>query len=74
MGTGGTMVSGTAPEGSKAVTVLLFTEGKAFVNLEFDGPPNGPVPPNSSPTWPKNKTPQSRTDYTANHYGPLPQT
>jgi hypothetical protein len=27
------------------VTVLLFTEGKAFVNLEFDGAPNDPVPP-----------------------------
>lgn len=45
VGTGGTMVSGTAPEGSKAVTVLLFTEDKAFVNLEFDSPPNDPVPP-----------------------------
>src|SRR6202790_3630835 len=45
VGTGGTMVSGTAPEGSKAVTVLLFTEGKAFVNLEFDSAPNDPVPP-----------------------------
>src|ERR1700738_1883470 len=45
VGTGGTMVSGTAPEGSKAVTVLLFTEGKAFVNLEFDRPLNDPVPP-----------------------------
>jgi hypothetical protein len=45
VGAGGTMVSGTAPEGSKAVTVLLFTEGKAFVNLEFDSPPNDPVPP-----------------------------
>jgi hypothetical protein len=45
VGTGATMVSGTAPEGSKAVTVLLFTEGKAFVNLEFDSPPNDPVPP-----------------------------
>jgi hypothetical protein len=44
-GTGGTMVSGTAPDGSKAVTVLLFTEGKAFANLEFDSPPNDPVPP-----------------------------
>ncbi len=44
VGTGGTMVSGTAPEGSKAVTVLLFTEGKAFVNLEFDSPLNDPVP------------------------------
>jgi hypothetical protein len=45
VGTGGTMVSGTSPDGSKAVTVLLFTEGKAFVNLEFDGAPNDPVPP-----------------------------
>jgi hypothetical protein len=45
VGTGGTTVSGTAPEGSKAVTVLLFTEGKAFVNLEFDSPLNDPVPP-----------------------------
>jgi hypothetical protein len=45
VGTGGTMVSGTAPEGSKAVTVLLFTEGKAFVNLEFDSPLNDPLPP-----------------------------
>jgi hypothetical protein len=45
VGTAGTMVSGTAPDGSKAVTVLLFTEGKAFVNLEFDSPLNDPVPP-----------------------------
>jgi hypothetical protein len=45
VGTAGTMVSGTAADGSKAVTVLLFTQGKAFVNLEFDSPPNDPVPP-----------------------------
>ena len=45
VGTGGTTVSGTSPDGSKAVTVLLFTEGRAFVNLEFDSPPNDPVPP-----------------------------
>ena len=45
VGTGGTMVSGTAPDGAKAVTVLLFTEGKAFTNLEFDSAPNDPVPP-----------------------------
>ncbi len=45
VGTAGTMVSGTSPDGSKAVTVLLFTEGKAFVNLEFDSPPNDPLPP-----------------------------
>ena len=45
VGTGGTTVSGTSPEGSKAVTVLLFTEGKAFTNLEFDSPLNDPLPP-----------------------------
>jgi hypothetical protein len=44
VGTAGTMVSGTAADGSKAVTVLLFTEGKAFTNLEFDSAPNAPVP------------------------------
>jgi hypothetical protein len=38
------MVSGTSPDGSHAVTVLLFTEGKAFTNLEFDSPANDPVP------------------------------
>jgi hypothetical protein len=45
VGTAGTMVSGIALDGSKAVTVLLFTEGKAFINLEFDSAPNDPVPP-----------------------------
>jgi hypothetical protein len=45
VGTGGTIVSGTSPDGSHAVTVLLFTEGKAFTNLEFDSAPNDPVPP-----------------------------
>jgi hypothetical protein len=45
VGEGGTIVSGTSPDGSKSVTVLLFTEGKAFVTLEFDGKPDDPVPP-----------------------------
>lgn len=27
------------------MTVLMFTEGKAFVALEFDGPPDSLVPP-----------------------------
>ena len=38
VGTGGTAVSGNAPDNSKGVLVLLFTEGRAFVTLEFDGP------------------------------------
>jgi hypothetical protein len=38
VGTGGTTLSGESPDGSKGVTVLLFTEGRGFVTLEFDGP------------------------------------
>jgi hypothetical protein len=45
VGEGGTIVSGTSPDGSKSVTVLLFSEGKAFVTLEYDGKPEDPVPP-----------------------------
>ena len=29
---------GNPPDHSKGVTILMFTEGKAFVTLEFDGP------------------------------------
>src|SRR5208283_3792796 len=39
IGTGGTPVSG-----NKGIAVLLFTEGRAFVTLQFDGPP-GMLPP-----------------------------
>jgi hypothetical protein len=45
VGSGGTTVSGNSPDGSKSVTVLLFTQGRAFTTLEFDGPPDAPVPP-----------------------------
>jgi hypothetical protein len=38
VGTGGTTISGSSPDRSKGVTVLLFTEGKAMATLEFDGP------------------------------------
>ena len=44
IGTGGTTVSGPSPDGCKGVTVLLFTDGKAFAELEFDGPPDALVP------------------------------
>jgi len=45
VGEGGTIVQGHSPDGSKSVTVVLFTEGKAFVTLEFDGKPDDAVPP-----------------------------
>ncbi len=38
VGTGGTTLFGNSPDRSKGVTILLFTEGRALVTLEFDGP------------------------------------
>lgn len=38
VGAGGTAISGSSLDRSKGVTVLLFTEGKALVTLQFDGP------------------------------------
>ena len=45
VGTGGTMVSGTAAGGPQSRTVLTFTEGNVATTVEFDGPPNDPAPP-----------------------------
>jgi len=45
VGSGGTMISGTSPDNSQAISVLLFTEGKALVNLEFDSAANDPIDP-----------------------------
>jgi hypothetical protein len=45
VGTGGTLLSGNSPDGSKAVTQLMFTEGRAFVTLEFVGGSDSPPPP-----------------------------
>jgi hypothetical protein len=45
VGAGGTVVSGSSPDGSKAVTVLLFTEDRAVVRLEFGSAPGDPMPP-----------------------------
>jgi len=43
IGTNGTVVSGTSPDGKKSVTVLLFTEGSALARIEFDGVPGQPA-------------------------------
>ncbi|WP_036466776.1 hypothetical protein [Mycobacterium genavense] len=45
IGTDGAVVSGNSPDSSKGIAVLLFTEGKAFVAVEFDGPPDTLPPP-----------------------------
>jgi hypothetical protein len=45
VGANGVTISGTSPDNSQAMTVLVFTEGKALVTLEFDSPPNEPTDP-----------------------------
>jgi len=45
VGTGGRMVVGTSPDGSKAKAVVMFTEGRALAVVELDSPPNDPVQP-----------------------------
>lgn len=45
VGTDGTTISGSAPDGSKAVTLLMFTQGRALVRLEFDSAQGDPTPP-----------------------------
>lgn len=39
VGTDGTMAVGTSPDGGKATTLLVFTEGPALVRLEFQSAP-----------------------------------
>ncbi|MGB6209032.1 hypothetical protein [Mycobacterium sp.] len=45
VGVDGATISGPSPDHSKTVTMLLFTEGKAFVTIEFDGPSYALAPP-----------------------------
>jgi hypothetical protein len=44
VGAGGTMVTGMSPDGAQSVGVLLFAQGDAAVEVQFDGPANDPVP------------------------------
>jgi hypothetical protein len=45
VGNNGTIASGSSPDNSRSVTVLLFTAGKTFSTFEFDSAPDDPVPP-----------------------------
>lgn len=45
VGTNGRMVAGMSPNQSKAVTALVFAEGKAAVYLRFLSAPDDPIPP-----------------------------
>ncbi|OFJ55514.1 hypothetical protein FZ046_10495 [Mycolicibacterium grossiae] len=44
VGENGTVITGTSPDGSHAVTVLLFTRGATSAEIAFQGGPNDPVP------------------------------
>jgi hypothetical protein len=43
VGDGGVIATGKSPDGSKAITEVYFTQGKALVNIEFSSAPNDPV-------------------------------
>ncbi|WP_231644208.1 hypothetical protein [Mycolicibacterium baixiangningiae] len=43
VGTDGTVVTGTSPDGAKEVTALLFTEGPAVTRMEFQSAPGDPT-------------------------------
>lgn len=48
VGQNGTIAVGMSPDGGKAVTLLLFTEGPALARLEFQRAPGAMRPPTSS--------------------------
>ncbi|WP_019970446.1 hypothetical protein [Mycobacterium sp. 141] len=45
VGSNGTIVTGTSPDGAKAVSLLMFTKDRALVRLEFDSAPGEPTSP-----------------------------
>ena len=61
VGSNGSRISGTSPDKSQAVTVLVFTEGKALVKLEFAGAANDPVDPGVATDIGRKQDARSRT-------------
>ncbi|WP_018602257.1 hypothetical protein [Mycobacterium sp. 155] len=45
VGSDGTILTGTSPDGAKAVTLLMFTSDRVLVRLEFDSAPGEPTSP-----------------------------
>ena len=48
VGSDSVVVSGTSPDGSKAVTIVLFVQDTAFTTLEFDSAAGDPLPPEAA--------------------------
>lgn len=49
-GGNGIIVAGKSPDGTKSVTEVYFTQGKALANIEFTSTPNDPVQPETALT------------------------
>jgi hypothetical protein len=47
-GGNGIIATGKSPDGSKAITEVYFTQGKALANIEFSSAPNDPVQPDTA--------------------------
>jgi hypothetical protein len=45
VGSDGFMVAGPSTDNTKALTEIVFTQGRAMIDLEFASAPNDPVPP-----------------------------
>lgn len=45
IGSNGFMVAGQSTDNTKALTEIVFTQGRALVDIEFSSAPNDPVPP-----------------------------
>jgi hypothetical protein len=48
VGDGGFIATGKSPDGSKAITEVFFTRGKAATSVEFTSAPNDPVLPETA--------------------------
>lgn len=48
VGDGGFIATGKSPDGSKAITEVYFTQGKAATSVEFSSAPNDPVLPETA--------------------------
>lgn len=65
VGDGGFIATGKSPDGSKGVTEVYFTTGKAMVNIEFESAPNDPVQPETALTIAKMQDTQIKNNLPA---------
>ena len=64
VGDGGFIATGKSPDGSKAITEVYFTQGKAVTSVEFSSAPNDPVLPETALTIAKMQDTQIKNNLT----------